>query len=318
MCDLYPANENGYMIIEDSEPYPAMCYAWEDDSPNDLLPVIAAGDEEEAMHLIDQGADIFAKEKTHGNSAIHWAAESGLSSVLLRLIDMGEDINRSNKRGETPLVLAVQKKQAKMVKLLLSHGAKLKWPQWLYGGPLDYCLVRQCPDEICIALIDAGADPRSIELTDGFNVLKLAVTAPCSMARTLRCLAQCGHDLDANMTIEEGKSAISLVPEHFTHVRTLLLELGADPSDASVSCDMAAWARDCRKQYETETLNTFRETCPLLPRDMIEHVLMPFLPGFPGVCADFHAPVRKPKNCANQSDRVTCTVTCAARCHEAG
>jgi uncharacterized protein len=60
-----------------------------------------------------------------GNTPLHLAAMSGYGPIILnKLIEIGNDINEKNFYGETALTLAAIYKRKKVIKYLLSQGAK--------------------------------------------------------------------------------------------------------------------------------------------------------------------------------------------------
>ena len=60
------------------------------------------GNIKKARFLIDNGADVNAKDST-GNSPLHRAASNGDIYTARLLIDNGADVNTKNDEGKTPL-----------------------------------------------------------------------------------------------------------------------------------------------------------------------------------------------------------------------
>ncbi len=58
-----------------------------------------------------------------GNSPLHHAAEMGNIKIARALLDLGADINATNKRGSTPLFSAITENRKEMVGFLISRGA---------------------------------------------------------------------------------------------------------------------------------------------------------------------------------------------------
>jgi hypothetical protein len=73
--------------------------------------------------LVQAGANVNAREKVKGCSALHMAARRGNVLVAQALLEGGADIEARDKYGDTPLHRAVKCGQAKMVAFLLSAGA---------------------------------------------------------------------------------------------------------------------------------------------------------------------------------------------------
>jgi ankyrin repeat protein len=73
--------------------------------------------------LVQAGANVHAREKVKGCSALHMAARRGNVLVAQALLSGGADIEARDKYGDTPLHRAVKCKQAEMVAFLLAQGA---------------------------------------------------------------------------------------------------------------------------------------------------------------------------------------------------
>ncbi|MGH8673511.1 MAG: ankyrin repeat domain-containing protein, partial [Burkholderiales bacterium] len=72
-------------------------------APLSLHAVVAKGDIENARKLIEQGADIEAKDPGTGASVVHYAAMRGNPEILQLLLGRGVDVNSRTKNGTTPL-----------------------------------------------------------------------------------------------------------------------------------------------------------------------------------------------------------------------
>jgi uncharacterized protein len=74
-----------------------------------------------------------------GNTPLTVAAQLGWLDGAEALLTAQADVNAGNKRGETPLILAVQRHNPAMVRLLMSKGADPKRTDILAGlSALDY------------------------------------------------------------------------------------------------------------------------------------------------------------------------------------
>lgn len=75
--------------------------------------------------LLDYGANPNLQWKNSGETALHIAAFYGLTNVAKLLIKQGADLDIQQYNGDTPLMVAIQAKQADIVKLLLNNYAQV-------------------------------------------------------------------------------------------------------------------------------------------------------------------------------------------------
>ena len=68
------------------------------------------GQTETVIALIDEGADILAKDDD-GNTPLHLATSSGQTETVIALIDRGANVNTRDKDGNTPLHIATSSGQ---------------------------------------------------------------------------------------------------------------------------------------------------------------------------------------------------------------
>src|SRR6218665_3689161 len=77
--------------------------------------------------LVEHGADVCAKNYI-GDTAMHWAAASGLRGAILVLLRNGADINAQNQLGSTPIMIAIERNSGharETVLMLLEWGANV-------------------------------------------------------------------------------------------------------------------------------------------------------------------------------------------------
>lgn len=80
---------------------------------------------EVAALLLNNSANVNAKESESWRTCLHFAAENGLVELCELLISRGAEINVGDKVGYTPLDLAVSKVRVDVVDLLLKSGAEI-------------------------------------------------------------------------------------------------------------------------------------------------------------------------------------------------
>ena len=115
----YGANPNArYSLLEEQEPEHALLEAAYASNRSESKAV-----ERMVMHLLNYGADAHVRT-TGGNTALHAAVSNAESARLIKaLLDKGLDINATNNKGETPLMVAAGNKNHSLYRLLLKHGA---------------------------------------------------------------------------------------------------------------------------------------------------------------------------------------------------
>jgi hypothetical protein len=84
---------------------------------------IAKGEYGEALKLMEQGADIEAKDPGAGASVLHYAVMRGRMPMIDLLITRGADVNSRTKMGTTPLHTAVLYARLEVAELLLDAGS---------------------------------------------------------------------------------------------------------------------------------------------------------------------------------------------------
>ncbi|WP_024468464.1 ankyrin repeat domain-containing protein, partial [Treponema pedis] len=62
----------------------------------------------------------------YGETPLHVAVRIGMEdNILQQLIEAGADINERNKKGQTPLILAIERNLVNQVKSLIKYGSDI-------------------------------------------------------------------------------------------------------------------------------------------------------------------------------------------------
>ena len=135
-----------------------------------LIQASAEGNLARVKTLLKSGADVNAKDKDSGYTALMEAAARGHLRVVQLLLDKGADINATdfNAWERTPLTLAAHRNHLKVMKLLIDRGADINARDNLAGSAL-LDASQEGNLEAVKLLLDSGADSR-----DGPAALMLA------------------------------------------------------------------------------------------------------------------------------------------------
>ena len=97
-----------------------------DESGETLLMDAASRNLKESVQiLLNAGAEIDARAKATGNSALIFAAIEGHTNIVQMLLDQNADIEVRNNNGESALMLAAARGRTDVVRFLLQRGADM-------------------------------------------------------------------------------------------------------------------------------------------------------------------------------------------------
>lgn len=105
---------------------------------DDLIDRIDGGDEQGALVLLEQQSELARGESKRegvlaGATPLHWAAHRGQVQLCARLVEQGADVNaRQASWWRTPLAWGADAGRSEAVEWLLSHGADVNGDA--YGG----------------------------------------------------------------------------------------------------------------------------------------------------------------------------------------
>ena len=147
-----------------------------DDLNKKLLEAAKAGNTEEVINALNEGADINAQNNI-ANSPLHLAARNrnGNTKTAQELIKAGADVNLQNNDGETPLHIAACYDHTKIGVSLIKAGADVNAKNNNNKTPL-HLAAQFARTEIAETLIKAGAD---VNLQDKNRKTALDIAAAC-------------------------------------------------------------------------------------------------------------------------------------------
>ena len=94
--------------------------------------------------LIEKGADVNA-EGNEGGTPLYIVADAGHKEIAKLLIANGADVNAEDEFGETPLHRAAREGHKEIAELLIAKGANVNANR-RGGTPLDLAIEYRCPD----------------------------------------------------------------------------------------------------------------------------------------------------------------------------
>ncbi|MBW7990743.1 MAG: hypothetical protein FVQ84_12115 [Planctomycetes bacterium] len=198
--------------------------------------------------LIDEGADLNAKESTFGWTALHATIVDERDSIAQLLLDCGADINVPDDKGNTPLHLAISRRRTSVAKILIERGADVNaCDTYLSNTPLHTAAenedsggdtVSTPPLVITKLLIANGVD---INARNNLGETPLHRAEGFQGNTTMACfLIQNGADVNAVTYDDVGGDLRSSTPLHYAiagiaHDYNHLISAGADLTAKNLS-----------------------------------------------------------------------------------
>ena len=153
--------------------------------------------------LLNAGADPNIAD-TDGNTCLHDAARNDCcTEVLQAIISHGGDVNATNKKNRTPLMLACWKRNDDAIHVLLNAGADLNIADVDGYTCLHYAARNGCCTEVLQAIISHGGD---VNATSKENVTPLFRACVKGNKDTINVLLNAGADL--NIADVDGYSCL--------------------------------------------------------------------------------------------------------------
>lgn len=175
--------------------------------------------------LVENGADVEAKDSEYGRTALSWAAENGHTAISKLLVDNNADLETKDVRyGRTALSWAAGKGCEAVVKLLIEKGAKVD-AKSNHGWTALWCAAKKGCKSVVKLLIENGADVESKDSLSGRTPLSWA--AEHGHLAIVKLLVESGAKIESKSN--SGWTALSWAAEKgYNTIVRLLVDEGAD------------------------------------------------------------------------------------------
>lgn len=170
-----------------------------------LQEAVRLNDVDMVKYLLLHGADV-----SKGQILADAIKEDAQVSIIEELLKAGADVNKQDDRGNTPLLLALQKHNSDILQLLLQYNVDLKGKAANGENMLFYAYEHNAPYEILSAIISAGTDVNEPNLEGN---LLLVMALENGDEKLVERLLKGGADV--NKTDSKGISAVVYVLQHF-------------------------------------------------------------------------------------------------------
>ena len=164
----------------------------------ELLEAVRSGDGEAVRTLLENGANVNAREPD-GATALHWASHRADLEAATLLIGHGADVDITNDYGITPMALACQNGSAELVQALLHAGANANGVRPSGETALMTC-ARTGNEASVNALLSHGADVGTTEPARGQTALMWASAQ--NHGGVVQALVDAGVDVAARTQVE--------------------------------------------------------------------------------------------------------------------
>jgi uncharacterized protein len=130
-----------------------------------------AGDGAKVTQLLDQGADVNARDET-GMTPLRLACRAGRADLVRLLLDRRASPDLADNNGEVPLHTAARRDDLGIIQMLLGAKAAVDAKDNWGTTPLQAAAEANCPDAVAL-LVARGANTQ-VQRTDGKTLLDIA------------------------------------------------------------------------------------------------------------------------------------------------
>lgn len=186
-----------------------------------LIEAVCADQPEAVSKLLARGADVNAKGKKTGHTALTWAAVLGYDHLMEVLIAAGADIEATNAKGRTALMEAALRGHEPVAQLLLAHGANPNSTNYRGRTALAFAAAARHVEVAAIlmkggARVDARTGKLLLALRDGAETRReFRVASPVESPRVgnMQSDTRFGRARYLGLTSTDERSRVSASPD---------------------------------------------------------------------------------------------------------
>ena len=178
--------------------------------------------------LVEKGKAVFTMKNRSGDTPLLFCAHMGFNYGVVRLLQMGADVNERGVDGETALMKALETKNHRLAVLLISNGADISLRRNNEQTALHYAAKSGMPCVMIEEMIKKGLD---VNEKDREELTPLILASIYGHIEVAKCLIQNGADID--LCDHRGQTALhhAIFCVH-TAVAEFLVQNGADVTKA--------------------------------------------------------------------------------------
>ena len=173
-----------------------------------LIDAIRAGEEAEALRLINEGADV-NDYTSDGTRPLHWAAHNEMAFMVDKLLAAGADPTVINAYGATPMSEAAVTMNRGIIEKLLDAGAGVDSPNQ-EGQTVLMLVARNSDVDLARMLIERGANVNAVEQFRQQTPLMLA--AADAHPAMVKLLVDSGANVNARSAVNNWARQVTAEP----------------------------------------------------------------------------------------------------------